>query len=333
MKLRTFLVPLFIFTMVLSMTFVTTVSTTQAACSYNGYFHSGGKCSKSFKNYNYNYRKDYDDEDDDIGYNFYQYQFSQSRNDALLMMIARLQDLIKQLQKQMDGQVYTESDINVTTRAATNIDEDSATLRGTLDLNDTDEADVYFEYGTSRTNLNKDTDKETIDDNDDITNFSAVVEDLNDNTIYYYRAVGEDENNDKDYGVIYSFRTDADNTDLPDLVTGDADNVTEDEAELNGEVDMNDFENGKVFFVYGEDETQIDDVSDDYDTYSDIDEDGDDLQKELVDNDLDNDEQYSLDVAGLDNDTRIYYAICVEFEDDDDRLLCGDTESFRTDTN
>jgi type II secretory pathway pseudopilin PulG len=121
--------------------------------------------------------------------------------------------------------------------------------------------------------------------------------------------------------------------DEPDAETESARDVEDNTAELRGEVDMNDFNNGLVFFVYGEDEDQVEDIEDDYDEYSDIDEDGDDLQKFIVDRDLDDDESYRGDVFGLDEETDYYFQICVEYEDDDDDevIVCGGVEDFETD--
>jgi hypothetical protein len=195
---------------------------------------------------------------------------------------------------------------------------------------------VYFEYGTNRNNLNEETDSQIIEDEDDRVTFDEDIDDLNDNDVYYFRAVAEDEDNDRDYGAIYSFRTDRidDDLDLPNLETRDEDNVTDDSAELRGYVDMNDYDNGRVFFVYGEDEDEVRDVEDDYDTYNDIDEQGDDLQKVSVDSDLDGTDSYEEEVSGLDADTRIYYTICVEFEEDnDDTVMCDSPMSFITDSN
>jgi hypothetical protein len=123
------------------------------------------------------------------------------------------------------------------------------------------------------------------------------------------------------------------NFDKPDVSTDNADDIRDDEAELNGEVDMNDAENGIVFFVYGEDEDQIEDVERDYDSYSDVDEDGDDLQKERVDSGFDGDDNFSEDVDNLDSNTEYFYVLCVEYEDEDgdDTLECGDVEEFETD--
>src|SRR5690606_5339009 len=133
---------------------------------------------------------------------------------------------------------------------------------------------------------------------------------------------GDDYNDDDDH----------DNDDIPDVNTEDAEDVDEDSAELHGEVDMNDFEDGRVFFVYGQDESDIEDVEDE-DSYSDVDEQGDDLQKVQVYSNLDNSRSFWVSVFGLDDDTDYYFRICVEYEDEDgdDTLECGSVEEFTTD--
>lgn len=121
--------------------------------------------------------------------------------------------------------------------------------------------------------------------------------------------------------------------DEPEVETERARDIEEDEAELRGFVDMNDFDDGEVFFVYGEDEDQIEDVDRDYDSYRDVDEDGDDLQKVRVDSSFDDDDDFEETVFGLDDDTDYYFQICVgyEDEDDDDVIECGGVEEFTTD--
>ena len=120
--------------------------------------------------------------------------------------------------------------------------------------------------------------------------------------------------------------------DEPDVDTNRARDIDDDSAYLYGDVDMNDFNNGYVFFVYGEDEDQVEDIASDYDEYSDVDEDGDDLQKFSIDSDLDGDASYDAYIYGLDDDTDYYFQICVEYEDDDDDevIECGGVEDFTT---
>lgn len=126
------------------------------------------------------------------------------------------------------------------------------------------------------------------------------------------------------------------NNNEPDATTDSARDVDEDSAELNGSVDMNDFDNGLVFFVYGQNEDDIDDVDDDFDSYSEVDTDGEDLRKVKVDNDLDGndgEEEYDKKVTGLDTNETYYFRMCVEYvdEDGDDTLECGNTKEFETD--
>ena len=132
------------------------------------------------------------------------------------------------------------------------------------------------------------------------------------------------------YGQTSSWESGSD--DAPDVKTLSARDVDEYSAELRGEVDMNDSRNGRVFFVYGEDRNDIEDVEDE-DRYNDVDTNGEDIRKVLMDNDLDDEDDYGRYVYGLDDDTRIYFRLCVEYEDEDgdDRLECGDVEYFRTD--
>jgi hypothetical protein len=280
----------------------------------------------------------------------YQAQYYDQRLQMLLAQIAQLQRLLQQLQSTSIINVdydwdydtdYDDSEVEIQTRSATDVQDDSARLRGIVsDFNRSDYADVWFEYGTVRSNLNKRTPITRIDEDED-EDFSFRITGLRDDTRYYYRAVGEDDDEEKDYGSILDLRTDddrynsndRDDDEKPDVTTRNAFNVDEDSARFEGEVDMNDFRNGEVFIVYGEDEDQVDDIADDYDTYSDVDEDGDDLQKFLVDRDLDGSSSYEARVTGLDDNTDYYFALCVgyEDEDDDDVIECSSTRDFETD--
>lgn len=242
--------------------------------------------------------------------------------------IKQLQDLLARLEAMQNGGSYA-TNINVTTRSAANIDEDSATLRGTIDVKDDEDARVYFEYGTSRTNLNKTSATEEYDED---TDFDISVGDLADDTIYYFRAVGKDEDGDKDYGAIMSFRTgNGETDDEPTVTTKAASDIEDTSAELNGTIAMNDFEDGRVFFIYGTDEDAIDDASSENE-YSDITEDGDDLKKAEVDADLDGTSSYTLTVTNLEEDTTYYFRVAVEYddEDDDSEIEFGSIRSFTT---
>ena len=172
-------------------------------------------------------------------------------------------------------------------------------------------------------------------DGDD--SYEEKVTNLEDNQDYFFVICVEYDDEDSDEtlmcGRVQDFETDnSNNDDEPEADTQSAANVDNNSARLRGEVDMNDFEDGKVFFVWGEDENQVEDVEDE-DRYTDIDEDGDDLQKEVVDNNLDGHDSYDLEIYGLDGNTDHYFRICVEYDDNsnDETLECGDVEQFETD--
>lgn len=226
-------------------------------------------------------------------------------------------------------------DLEIETDRATDIEHDEAELHADLDWDGADRAYVWFEYGEDRDNLEWETSRESVDDDDD--EVSVMVYDLDEDERYYFRAVAEDRDTDRMYyGDIESFYTDDRNgsrDEEPNVDTDGVDDVTDDSARLYGSVDMNDYRNGIVFFVWGEDEDQVEDVDRDYDQYSDVDEDGDDLQKQRMDSDLDGRSDYELQLYGLDDNSQIYYRLCVEYEDenDDETVTCGSVEDFRTD--
>ncbi len=153
---------------------------------------------------------------------------SQSEKIAYLLgMIAQLQDM---LDRSYDNNYYYYSDarvvsvrsgnsnsrsssrlIDVETLSATNIRDDEAKLRGELDLDGEDEALVWFEYGEDDDDLDDRTAKRRVTDSrgDDVS-FTATIEDLDEDEKYYFRAVAEDEDGDREYGRIRSFTTDDD---------------------------------------------------------------------------------------------------------------------------
>ncbi len=269
-------------------------------------------------------------------------------------LMAYLRQLIISLQAQIQNRVQTrlqvhyyygggtqtyrdgDSEVDVTTLSATDINYHDATLRGTVDFNNSDYAIVWFEYGKTSGDLDQTTTKIQLDDTDD-EDFEITIDDLSSDKRYYYRAIAVDDSGIRTYGSTRSFTTDyyssySDN-DTPDVETDNATSIGRYTATLHGSVDMNDYRNGVVFFVYGEDRDQVDNIADDYDSYSAIDEDGDDLQKYKVDSDLDYDSSYWYTPTGLDRDTTYYFAIGVEYDDDDgDSVIkMGDVERFTTD--
>lgn len=208
-----------------------------------------------------------------------------------------------------------------------------ADLSGSVDLHNAPYAYVWFEYGQNgRLTDESKTLKVTAD-----RSFEISISDLDKNERYYYRTVAEDPSGYRIYGSIESFETGnssySNTDDVPDVTTNNATSITDDSAKMYGEVDMNDFENGTVFLVYGEDEGSVEDVEDE-NRYSDIDEDGNDLQKVRVYSGLDGYRSFWYTVSGgFDDNTDYYFRYCVEYEDDngDNTIECGSVENFETD--
>lgn len=321
---------------------VATPNVAEAACGYNGYFHSGGKCSSSYNHDDDDHDEDEDDDDRDDrrqggkfkNYNGGYYAYDNAADlEYLRAYIQRLLLILSQLDQGSD--TSNVSDVDVRTLSATDIDENSATLRAVVDMNSEDDAELYFEYGRTSGNLSSDTTTQNLDAADDGDTLEDSISGLLDNTRYYYRAVAIDTNGDKDYGTTLSFVTDdssSSNGEDPVATTQSARNIDSNSAELRGTVDMHDFSSGTVFFVYGEDESQVADVENDFSTYDEVDEDGNNLEKVLVDSDLDGTDSYVEEVTGLDNNTDLYFALCVEYEDADSDpvLTCGTVRTFDT---
>jgi len=255
----------------------------------------------------------------------------------MVQLLTQLQTRLRQLLQLRDQRFVADGDVVVVTRYATDIEEDEALLQGRIALfGGSDYADVWFEYDDDRSDLDQKTSTQRIDEDED-RYFDQWITGLEEDETYYFRAVAEDDNGDIDYGSVEQFTTDdsgsSSNDDEPEVVTRSAVDVRDDQADLRGTVDMNDFNNGRVFFVYGEDEDQVEDVEDDYDTYAAVEENGDDLQKVRVDTDLDGQASYVKEVDGLDSDTGHYFTLCVEYQDEDgdETLECGAVREFTTD--
>lgn len=230
---------------------------------------------------------------------------------------------------------YGNYDVEVETEDYDIESDDTATLFGDIELDNAPYAYAWFEYGEGGNITEESKSVKLTRDG----RYSIEIDDLDEDERYYFRAVAEDPSGYRVYGDIMGFGTDRgrdrdddrNDDDTPEARTGGAENIKDDSARLRGEVRMNDYEDGLVFFVYGEDEDQVEDVEDE-DTYKDINEDGDDLRTIVVDRSLDGTRTYWSGVFNLDEDTDHYFRICVQYEDEDndDTLACGSVEEFQT---
>jgi hypothetical protein len=230
-------------------------------------------------------------------------------------------------------------DTNVSTLSASNVSRNSATLHGDItDFRGFNAATVWFEFGKNSRSLSNTSDAVRINRNSN-TNFELPLSGLISNTTYYFQAVASDSNGTTVRGDILHFTTNgsggssSNNGNVPDVTTRSATSISTHEATLRGYVDMNDFNNGRVFFVYGQDESAIADVPSDFTSYSDVNETDNDLQKVSLDSNLDGTATYDELVSGLSRDTEHFYRLCVEYQDDnnDDTLECGSVMNFTTD--
>ncbi len=193
-------------------------------------------------------------------------------------------------------------------------------------------ATVWFEYGDDPNDLYQKTPVRTLYREGDV-NTTYTARNLDESTTYYVRVVGYDERGVKNYSAIRSFRTPVDIVgEKPRVETMRTSDVAPYSATLAGKASMNDFRNGTAFFVYGEDRNAVLNVPKLYNKYSRIKTDGDALQKVLLDTDLDTEDSYTAIVTSLDFNTVHYYAIGVEYEDDDGNewIVLGGVKNFTT---
>jgi hypothetical protein len=282
--------------------------------------------------------------------------------------IAALQVIVLQLQAQLQSLLANQygtynpynqygtlpvasgmADVSVSTDGVSS--NNSAVFNGTVWFNHDDEATVWFEYGPT-TYLAYSTPSQDLRQSSGAKHFSMTGDAVRPGATTYYRAVATDSHGRTTYGNTLSFISNStsyyyDNNyyssnnsyyhhsssfDEPTVDTDREENVSTNRADLNGQVDMNDADNGRVFFVYGEDERQVEDA-DREDSYSAIETDGDYLQKVTVDSSFDGRDDFTVTVSNLDRDTDIYYRLCVNYEDDngDSALTCSNVEQFTTD--
>jgi hypothetical protein len=116
---------------------------------------------------------------------------------------------------------------------------------------------------------------------------------------------------------------------LPSLSLGRILNIDAGGALLSGSVQMNDGVDGKVFFVYGEDQAMIGGVED-VKNYSAVREFDSDLQKTRVAAGVRGRAEYNYELDDLDSDTVYYYRMCAEYDGQRAGVRCTGVRNFTT---
>lgn len=155
----------------------------------------------------------------------YQYQSQSDQLAKLYALIAQLQAQLAALQgynPPYNGGSQSSNEISrVVTGSVDGDGDDSVTMEGEITFRRDTDAKVWFEYGTNA-KLSYSTESITISgDGGDTEDFDITVSDLDDNEVYYYRAVAKDDNGRYIEGVTKSFRFDGRNDDDDDDNDGD----------------------------------------------------------------------------------------------------------------
>ncbi|MFZ0454099.1 MAG: T9SS type A sorting domain-containing protein [Ignavibacteriaceae bacterium] len=135
----------------------------------------------------------------------------------------------------------------VVTDSATNINENSATLNGAVNPNNSSTT-VIFEYGTTTSYGDQITALQSPVDGNSNFNVSAGINGLQSSTLYHYRVVGNNEAGTSN-GSDITFTTLA-STVKPLASTSNATNITSNSVILNGEVNPNNLIT-TIVFQYG----------------------------------------------------------------------------------
>lgn len=240
----------------------------------------------------------------------------------------------------------------ISSSKAINITGYTAELEGSVSMNDGLSGIAFFVYGEDE-NLIRSVDKENqrysdVKEDDEFlqktrlatnllgrSEFTRQIDDLDLGTEYYFRICVEydGEKNGLKCSSARSFTTDRrDLDDIPSVLTG-LSAVSGNTVKLSGSVNMLDFSDGLVFFVYGTDFDSINEVHE-KDSFSRIRQSSDALQRVSVDNDHDGKNDFTRSFSDLKQNTSYYYRLCVEYENEDENgrdkpfLSCGAVKVF-----
>lgn len=142
----------------------------------------------------------------------------------------------------------------VNTLSATDIDRSSARLRGEANPRN-DSTEAWFEWGTSSSNLSRETGRQSVGSGNSFIGFSNFVSGLEPNTDYFYRAVARNSFGTS-RGDIRSFTTSRAAVDRPQVRILPATNITSFSALCRGEVNPNGSAT-TAFFEWGADPNNL----------------------------------------------------------------------------
>lgn len=192
---------------------------------------------------------------------------------------------------------------------------------------------IYFVYGPNNSNLTCSSFPQVVAVQGQTLqageNFFYNLSGLAPNTTYHFKACGQYNNGPIADGGLKQFHTTVVNEQHPEAQTQTAQNVTQNSATLRGHVAMNGFNNGQVFFVWGQNSSQVHSVSN-YDTYNSIPQNGQNLQKQMVQSGFNGSSNFDAYVSGLNTNNQYHFRICVEYWDNGNRLECGNVRPFST---
>jgi hypothetical protein len=211
-----------------------------------------------------------------------------------------------------DNNDNNNSDVIATTKSASNIGSDYATINGYVDTNGSSNTTRFFEWGRTSSNLSNTTSESSINSS---SNVSSYISGLSNNTTYYFRVVARNSNGTV-YGSKYSFTTgsgsntsDNDNErNKPNATTRSATNVDKERATLNGYVDANNTSNTYGWFEWGRSSSNLSNSTSKYSQGS-------------------SDSSISSSITGLTADTTYYYRAVAK---NDEGTSYGSTLSFTT---
>lgn len=160
---------------------------------------------------------------------------------------------------------------------------------------------------------------------------------LSQDTSYYYAVCIETISTPRfSCGPISVFKTTerdprSNNFRLPSATTGSVTSINAYDALIEGKYNVNDAEYATAFFVYGESNTEVSDVSKEYDSYSDIKTNKENLQKIRMGVGLKGTGSYERVIDDLERGTKYYYRFCIAYDGDEDGLVCGSVRNLTTD--